>query len=122
MLAGVDAVTTSQKEADQKRGREMRKAEEERGKQVAPRRRALPQRRAAADRQLRCGTPPLAGRYFLDTEYNGWGGGLLSLALVPDHGEELYLTLGWEGTLEQWVERNVLPYLDTVPPGSFRRG
>jgi hypothetical protein len=54
-------------------------------------------------------------RYFLDTEYNGWGGALLSLALVPDEGEELYLTLDWTGTLEPWVERNVLPYLDTVP-------
>ena len=32
--AGVDAVTTSQKEADQKRGREIRKQEEERGKQL----------------------------------------------------------------------------------------
>ena len=31
--AGVDAVTTSQKEADEKRGRELRKQEEERGKQ-----------------------------------------------------------------------------------------
>jgi hypothetical protein len=31
--AGVDAVTTSQAEADQKRGRELRKQEEERGKQ-----------------------------------------------------------------------------------------
>jgi hypothetical protein len=54
-------------------------------------------------------------RYFLDTEYNGWGGALLSLALVPDEGEELYLTLSWDGTLEDWVERNVVPYLDTVP-------
>ena len=54
-------------------------------------------------------------RYFLDTEYNGWGGALLSLALVPDDGEELYLTLDWSGALEPWVERNVLPYLDTVP-------
>ena len=54
-------------------------------------------------------------RYFLDTEYNGTGGALLSLALVPDEGEELYLTLDWEGTLEPWVERHVLPYLDTVP-------
>jgi hypothetical protein len=54
-------------------------------------------------------------RYFLDTEYNGWGGALLSLALVPDEGEELYLTLDWEGTLDPWVERNVVPYLDTVP-------
>ena len=32
--AGVDAVTTSQKEADEKRGRELRKQDEERGKQV----------------------------------------------------------------------------------------
>ena len=54
-------------------------------------------------------------RYFLDTEYNGWGGALLSLALVPDHGEELYLTLDWDVALEQWVERNVVPYLDMVP-------
>lgn len=54
-------------------------------------------------------------RYFLDTEYNGWGGALLSLALVPEDGEELYITLDWEGALEGWVERNVVPYLDTVP-------
>jgi len=54
-------------------------------------------------------------RYFLDTEYNGWGGALLSLALVPDRGEELYLTLDWDGALEPWVERHVVPYLDTVP-------
>jgi hypothetical protein len=32
--AGVDAATTSQAEADQKRGREIRKQEEERGKQL----------------------------------------------------------------------------------------
>jgi hypothetical protein len=62
---------------------------------------------------LSAGAAPL--RYFLDTEYNGWGGALLSLALVPDHGEELYLTLDWDDALEPWVERNVVPYLDTVP-------
>ena len=54
-------------------------------------------------------------RYFLDTEYNGWGGPLLSLALVPEDGEELYVTLDWDGALEEWVERNVVPYLDMVP-------
>ena len=63
---------------------------------------------------MRGGTAPL--RYFLDTEYNGWGGALLSLALVPDDGEELYLTLDWDGALEEWVQRHVVPYLDTVPP------
>ena len=55
-------------------------------------------------------------RYFLDTEYNGRGGALLSLALVPEDGEELYLTLDWEGELEEWVQRNVVPYLDMVSP------
>jgi len=53
-------------------------------------------------------------RYFLDTEYNGWGGALLSLALVPEEGQELYLTLDWDCALAPWVERNVIPYLDTV--------
>ena len=32
--AGVDAATTSQSEADEKRGRELRKQDEERGRQV----------------------------------------------------------------------------------------
>lgn len=54
-------------------------------------------------------------RYFLDTEYNGWRGALLSLALVPDDGEELYITLISDAPLDPWVERHVLPYLDTVP-------
>lgn len=54
-------------------------------------------------------------RYFLDTEYNGIGGALLSLALVPDDGEELYLTFKTDEEPVDWVERNVVPYLDMVP-------
>ena len=54
-------------------------------------------------------------RYFLDTEYNGIGGQLLSLALVPDDGEELYLTCVTSEPLVEWVERHVVPYLDSVP-------
>ena len=54
-------------------------------------------------------------RYFLDTEYNGVGGALLSLALVPDDGEELYLTLRSSDAPVEWVERHVVPYLDSVP-------
>ena len=54
-------------------------------------------------------------RYFLDTEYNGTGGALLSLALVPDDGEELYLTLKTDEQPNEWVERHVVPYLDMVP-------
>jgi len=55
-------------------------------------------------------------RYFLDCEYNGFGGALLSLALVPEHGgEELYLSFDCEAPIHPWVERNVLPYLANVP-------
>jgi hypothetical protein len=54
-------------------------------------------------------------RYFLDTEYNGVGGALISLALVPDDGDELYLTLQTDEPILDWVERHVIPYLDSVP-------
>ena len=57
-----------------------------------------------------------AMRYFLDTEYNGFGGQLLSLALVPeDGGEEFYVTLECDAPLDPWVERHVIPFLDMVP-------
>jgi hypothetical protein len=56
-------------------------------------------------------------RYFLDTEYDGFGGRLISLALVPeDGGEELYVVIEGE-TADPWVKRHVLPYLDMVPEG-----
>ena len=57
-------------------------------------------------------------RYFLDTEFNGFGGALLSLALVPEEGaDELYLTLQSSEPAFPWVERHVVPYLDSVPAG-----
>lgn len=56
-------------------------------------------------------------RYFLDTEFNGFGGALLSLALVPEGGEEFYVTLSSAEPPLPWVERNVVPFLDTVPVG-----
>ena len=54
-------------------------------------------------------------RYFLDTEYNGVGGALLSLALVPDNGDDFYLTLRTDEPIAEWVEQHVIPYLDMVP-------
>ncbi len=57
-------------------------------------------------------------RYFLDTEFNGFGGELISLALVPEHGdEEFYVLLPLPETLHPWVERHVVPYLNSVPAG-----
>ena len=57
-------------------------------------------------------------RYFLDTEYNGLGGQLISLALVPEHGDhEFYTVVTMTDALHPWVERNVMPYVGHVPPG-----
>ena len=60
-----------------------------------------------------------AMRYFLDTEFNGFAGELISLALVPEHGDqEYYAVLPLPDHVHKWVERNVVPYLHAVPVGS----
>ena len=51
---------------------------------------------------------------------------MLSLALVPDDGDELYLTLESSDPLLEWVERHVVPYLDhgsraAVLPAAYAR-
>jgi len=56
-------------------------------------------------------------RYFLDTEFNGFGGALLSLALVPEDGEEFYAVLECDDPIHPWVAQNVVPYLGNVPVG-----
>jgi hypothetical protein len=57
-------------------------------------------------------------RYFLDTEFNGFGGALISLALVPEDGDqEFYCSVPLEEEVHPWVEQKVLPYLRHVPPG-----
>ena len=54
-------------------------------------------------------------RYFLDTEFNGFGGPLISLALVPeDGGAPFYQALRCPDPTP-WVAEHVLPALDTVP-------
>ncbi len=57
-------------------------------------------------------------RYFLDTEFNGFGGTLISVALVPEDGDqEFYTSLPLPETVHPWVERHVIPYLRIVPSG-----
>lgn len=57
-------------------------------------------------------------RYFLDTEFNGFGGALISLALVPEFGDqEYYAVVPLEEAPLPWVAQHVLPYLGAVPPG-----
>lgn len=49
-------------------------------------------------------------RYFLDTEFNGFGGELISLALVPEdiNAPELYLASVCKNPVP-WVKENVIP-------------
>jgi hypothetical protein len=55
-------------------------------------------------------------RYFLDTEYNGFGGSLISLALVPEEGDqEYYVVVPFGEAPHPWVAKNVMPYLRSVP-------
>ena len=55
-------------------------------------------------------------RYFLDTEFNGFGGELLSLALVREDGPSLYLVYEIPELVGRWVKTHVLPALYAVPP------
>ncbi|MEN2749308.1 hypothetical protein [Sphingomonas sp. T9W2] len=54
-------------------------------------------------------------KYFLDTEFNGFGGELLSLALVSEHGDALYLVIDPPADIEPWVAENVMPIMYSVP-------
>lgn len=50
-------------------------------------------------------------RYFLDTEFDGFGGDLISLALVREDGSSISLVVGASGPKTPWVSENVIPIL-----------
>lgn len=54
---------------------------------------------------------------FIDCEFNGFGGDLLSMALVAADGEEFYevLNLSKDWKYEDWVAVNVVPHLNKNP-------
>ena len=58
-------------------------------------------------------------RLFLDTEFNGFGGKLISMALVPEDKTkpEFYKELHITEQLEPWVRENVVPHLILPPIG-----
>lgn len=54
--------------------------------------------------------------FYLDTEYNGFGGELISLALVSsDTPLYFYAAQDADMPLAPWVEQNVMPVLNTPP-------
>lgn len=55
-------------------------------------------------------------KLFIDTEFNGFGGELISFALVADDGEEFYEVLPPpQRKYNEWVYFNVVPYLEKDP-------
>ena len=63
-----------------------------------------------------CQNGEIRMRYFIDAEYNGFGGPLISLALVPEDHEapSFYEALPCADP-EAWVAEHVLPVLQTRP-------
>jgi hypothetical protein len=56
-------------------------------------------------------------RYFLDTEFNGFGGALISLALVSEAETSLYLIYGAPQIVDPFVRDQVSPKLLSLPVG-----
>lgn len=56
-------------------------------------------------------------KLFLDTEFNGFGGRLMSMALVPEDPAlpEFYKELEMKDQLHPWVRDNVVPHLILIP-------
>jgi hypothetical protein len=56
-------------------------------------------------------------KLFLDTEFNGFGGKLMSLALVPEYDRvpNFYCELEMTDQLDPWVRENVVPHMILVP-------
>jgi hypothetical protein len=56
-------------------------------------------------------------RYFIDTEFNGFGGKLMSMAIVPEdkNFSEFYCEIEMNDQLEPWVRDNVVPHMILVP-------
>lgn len=54
-------------------------------------------------------------KYFLDTEFNEFGGDLISLALVRDDGESIYLVYPDLEDYGPWVKENVMPFIWDIP-------
>ena len=54
-------------------------------------------------------------RYYIDTEFNGTGGQLLSIALVREDGAHFYEVLPLHELANPWVREHVLPHLDAEP-------
>lgn len=58
-------------------------------------------------------------KFYIDTEFNGFGGKLMSMAIVPEDKsvEEFYCEIEMNDQLDPWVKENVAPHMFLVPLG-----
>lgn len=56
---------------------------------------------------------------YIDCEFNGWMGELLSFAMVADDGAEFYAVLPEPIIWDKWCFENVFPVLNKAPVASF---
>lgn len=54
-------------------------------------------------------------KYYLDCEFDGYGGPLISMGLVAEDSCELYFVMR-ETALNLWVRANVMPYIEKEHP------
>jgi hypothetical protein len=56
-------------------------------------------------------------KLYLDTEFNGFNGKLMSMALVPEDDSlpEFYKEIEFTGQLDPWVKENVVPHMFLLP-------
>lgn len=56
-------------------------------------------------------------KIFVDCEFNGFGGELISMAFVTEHGEQWYAVREYPKVWDRWVSENVRPILHAEPIG-----
>lgn len=58
-------------------------------------------------------------RIWIDTEFNGFNGELISMALVDEHEREFYIVLFRPLSVDPWVAEHVMPFLGKSPVGVY---
>lgn len=61
----------------------------------------------------------IASNIYVDCEFNGFGGELISFAMVADDGREFYGVLPEPRTWDKWCYENVFPVLEKAPVESY---
>lgn len=54
-------------------------------------------------------------KLFIDTEFNGFGGELISMAIVDQYDNQFYEVLEIEKVYDSWVKHHVVPLLEKPP-------